>query len=280
MIRKELPLDVEDFAALREKNLCYVDKTGLIGDLIEDSSHVILLTRPRRFGKSLNMSMLRWFFEIPEESLGERTDDLPEGVTPKEYVRQLFDGLAVMDQPQYAAQLGQYPVISISLKSVESRDFESACDAFRAVIAQEAERFSFLQNSERLSENDRIDLSRLTARDPSGKSGKRRFSMAMDDLIWSLHTLTVLLQKHYGRRVLLLIDEYDVPLDKAHLHGYYDEMVSLLRGMFNAVFKTNPALEAAVLTGCLRISGESIFTGINNLNVYMITVTSTVLILS
>ena len=244
---KKLPVGIESFQEIRTEDFYYIDKTGLIRELLNRWSKVNLFTRPRRFGKSLNMSMLKAFFET--------------GGDPG-----LFDGLDISKETALCkAYMGKFPVISISLKGVDDSSFDNACFFLRRVIGNEALRFSFLLKSSKLLPNEQKLYQALI--DVKGGS----FSMADDVLRDSLHTLSQLLAKHYGRKVVLLIDEYDVPLDKAFQGGYYDQMASLIRNLFNNALKTNDNLQFAVLTGCLRISKESIFTGLNNLNVLSVT---------
>ncbi|MCD7776933.1 MAG: ATP-binding protein [Clostridiales bacterium] len=239
MERKRLPKGIENFEDIITKNYYYVDKTMLIKDILDDGAAVTLFTRPRRFGKSLNMSMLKSFFEIG-------TDE------------RLFDGLAISEEKELCDKhMGKYPVISISLKQVDGLNMEDARKQMRTVVSAEAERFSFLKDSDKLGENDKEKLFNLIKN--------------KGDLENNLLFLSAVLYKHYGRKVIILIDEYDVPLDKAYNQGYYDEMVMLIRNMFGAALKTNSCLEFAVLTGCLRISKESIFTGLNNFSVNGIT---------
>ena len=248
--KKKLPIGIESFEEIRKEGFYYVDKTGVLEQLLEKWGKVNLFTRPRRFGKSLNMSMLKAFFEI--------------GGNPA-----LFEGLKISAKKELCEKyMGQFPVITISLKSVEGLAFAAACDALKTVIGTEALRFSFLEESTVLSENDKKMYRQLTT---VGTSETGLFDMPIEVLASSLKTLSALLHKHYGRQVILLIDEYDVPLDKAFQYGYYDEMVSLIRNMFGNALKTNPNLYFAVLTGCLRISKESIFTGLNNLKVLTLT---------
>ena len=245
--QRKLPVGIESFWEIRKENFYYIDKTGMIRDLLQKWSKVNLFTRPRRFGKSLNMSMLRTFFEL--------------GCDPS-----LFKGLEIAKETELCEKyMGKFPVISLSLKGVDGRSFSEAAAALRRVIGNEAFRFSYLAESERLlPEEKKIYQALIDTQDG-------RFTMADDVLADSLHTLSRFLAKHHGRKVILLIDEYDVPLDKAFRSGYYDEMISLIRGMFSNALKTNDSLQFAVLTGCLRISKESIFTGLNNLNVLSVT---------
>ena len=245
--QRKLPVGIESFWEIRKENFYYIDKTGMIRDLLQKWSKVNLFTRPRRFGKSLNMSMLRTFFEL--------------GCDPS-----LFEGLEIAKETELCEKyMGKFPVIFLSLKGVDGRSFSEAAAALRRVIGNEAFRFSYLAESERLlPEEKKIYQALIDTQDG-------RFTMADDVLADSLHTLSRFLAKHHGRKVILLIDEYDVPLDKAFRSGYYDEMISLIRGMFSNALKTNDSLQFAVLTGCLRISKESIFTGLNNLNVLSVT---------
>jgi hypothetical protein len=249
-MRKKLPIGFDRFEKIIMNNYYYVDKTMFIADFINKSGEVNLFTRPRRFGKSLNMSMLQTFFEIGCE-------------------KTFFDGLNIIQQKELCDQyMGQFPVISISLKSVDGLSFEAARSAICNVIGIEAMRFHFLKESKVLNAEDKERYQQLIEID---KTNKKVFSMSDDILTISLQTLSELLAKHYHRKVVVLIDEYDVPLDKAFQTGYYDEMVTLIRNMFHNVLKGNDNLQFAVLTGCLRISKESIFTGLNNLNVLSIT---------
>lgn len=246
MGKKKLPIGVDIFEKLIRQDFYYVDKTGLIADLLRNWGEVNLFTRPRRFGKSLNMSMLKAFLEIGCD-------------------KTLFDGLKISQETDLCEKyMGQFPVISISLKSVDGLTFETACTALKSVIGNEALRFSFLSDSVKLS-HDEKEMYRGFA-----EVRKGIFTMSDDMMPTSLQNLSALLAKHYGKPVILLIDEYDVPLDKAFQHGYYDEMVSLIRSMFGNALKTNPNLYFAVLTGCLRVSKESIFTGLNNMKVLSI----------
>ena len=246
MGRKKLPVGIENFEEFSAENFYYVDKTMFIAELLQNWGKVNLFTRPRRFGKSLNMSMLKCYFEIG----GDQT---------------LFDGLKITEEKSLCEEyMGQFPVISISLKSIDGPDFEAASAALRTVIGDEAGRFRFLRESSSLDEEEKNAYVRLINVEMKSDA---TYAMSYAALIDSLKTLSRLLAKHYHRKVILLIDEYDVPLDKAFQAGYYDEMVSLIRNMFGNALKTNDNLYFAVLTGCLRISKESIFTGLNNLNV-------------
>ena len=245
-VRKKLPVGIENFEEFSSENFYYVDKTLFIKELLQNWGKVNLFTRPRRFGKTLNMSMLKCFFEV-------------EG-NPA-----LFEGLKISQEKSLCEEyMGKFPVISISLKSVDGLDVQAATAALRRVIGNEALRFKFLSESRQLAHDDKELYSGLV----TVKDG--RFLMTDDILSDSLKTLSQLLYKHYGQKVILLIDEYDVPLDKAFQAGYYDEMVNLIRNLLGNALKTNDSLYFAVLTGCLRISKESIFTGLNNLKVHTI----------
>ena len=243
---KKLPIGIDGFEKLRTNDFYYVDKTGFIADLLRDWGEVNLFTRPRRVGKTLNMSMLKCFFEIGTD-------------------KSLFDGLKIAENKELCAEYqGQFPVIFISLKSVDGLTFASAVAALRTLIGNEASRFQFLRDSDKLSDEEKALYRQLVQ---TGTAQGGIYAMTDEALSASLNTLSQLLAKHYGRKVVILIDEYDVPLDKAFQGGYYDEMVSLIRNLFGNALKTNDSLQFAVLTGCLRISKESIFTGLNNLNV-------------
>ena len=245
-MRKKLPVGIENFEEFSSEDFYYADKTLFIKALLQNWGKVNLFTRPRRFGKSLNMSMLKCFFEI--------------GSTPE-----LFDGLKIMEEEALCEKyMGKFPVISISLKSVDGLNYESASAALRTVIGNEAGRFRFLKDSDRLTNDEKEAYAQLTE---VGSSQGGIYTMTEKMAGASLQTLSRLLARHFGQKTILLIDEYDVPLDKAFQGGYYDEMVSLIRNLFGNALKTNDSLYFAVLTGCLRISKESIFTGLNNLNV-------------
>ncbi len=247
MGKKMLPVGVEDFAEFRQKDFYYVDKTGMIEELLGNWGKVNLFTRPRRFGKSLNMSMLKYFFEIGTD-------------------RSLFDGLRISENTRLCEEyLGQYPIISISLKTAHADNFENAKDELSSIIAKEALRFPFLATSEKLTENERKLYNQLVYVDDTMQS---TFRMSESIMKGSLNTLSMLLHKHYGKKVILLVDEYDVPLAKANERGYYKEMIGIVRNMLDAACKSNANLEFAILTGCLRVSKESIFTGMNNLKIY------------
>lgn len=240
--KKMLPVGVEDFRDIIQGNFYYVDKTRLLEKLLETGGKVNLFTRPRRFGKSLNISMMKHFFDI--------------GGTGN-----LFDGLYISAKQELCDQyMGQFPVISISLKGICGKDFEQAKALMTRMINEAAREMQYLLKSERLGEYD-LELYRSL------------MSVRMDEtaLVYSLRELTELLYRHYGKKVVVLIDEYDVPLAKANEQGYYEDMVRLLRNMFESVLKTNSNLQMAVMTGCLRVAKESIFTGLNNFRVYSIT---------
>ena len=246
----KLPIGIENFEKIRGEGYYYVDKTGLIRELLGNGGEVTLFTRPRRFGKSLNMSMLRYFFEYGCDS-------------------RIFEGLEIAGERELCeAHMGKYPVISITLKDINARDYTAAKTMLKYVIGNEALRFGFLKESNRLSGEEKEQYGRLVA---IGGEGQPMFPMPDDVLEGSLQLLSRLLRKHYGQKAVLLIDEYDVPLDKAQRSGYYDEMVATIRGLLSQALKSNDDLFFAALTGCLRIAKESIFTGLNNLKVMSIT---------
>ena len=243
----KLPVGIDDFRKLRESHFYYVDKTRLIEQLLLNWSEVTLFTRPRRFGKTLNMSMLKSFFDIGTD-------------------KALFDGLYISGNKELCDEyMGKFPVIFLSLKSVEGLTYDEAFEAFVRIMGKEVTRLSFLADSDKLTRIEQEQYKGLTII----KNGRLVFDK--EKLISSLQLLSQLLYKHYGKKVVILIDEYDVPLDKAFQNGYYKEMVSLIRGLFGQALKTNEFLQFAVLTGCLRISKESIFTGLNNFKVMSIT---------
>ena len=236
MRTQKLPIGIENFKEMRKQEFYYVDKTGLIVDLLADWGKVNLFTRPRRFGKTLNMSMLANFFEIGADA-------------------SLFDGLRVSEEKELCENyLGKFPVVFVSLKGVDGLTFDDAYARLRILIRNEALRLEVLRESGKLSMEEKNAYLRLVSENPE-----------KTDITESLKLLCQLLEKHYGQKLILLIDEYDVPLDKAFLHGYYPQMIDLIRSMFGAALKTNDSLFFAVLTGCLRVSKESIFTGLNNL---------------
>ena len=239
---KKLPIGIENFEKLRQEDFYYIDKTRLIEQLLTRWGEVNLFTRPRRFGKSLNMSMLQSFFEIGKD-------------------KTLFDGLKISDNQELCEEYqGKFPVVSVSLKGINGATYEEARRFLIKTINEEARRLSVLSDSAELDETDHELLTQL-----------KKKEMTNDSLVYSIRELTELLEKHYGRKVIVLIDEYDVPLAKANENGYYDEMVLLIRNLFENALKTNNSLKFAVLTGCLRIAKESIFTGLNNFKVYSIT---------
>ena len=241
MERKKLPVGIENFEEIRKEGFYYVDKTGLIRDLLNNWGKVNLFTRPRRFGKTLNMSMLKSFFEIGTD-------------------KTLFDGLAISEEKELCeAYMGKFPVVFVSLKDVDGLTFENAYGKLRDILRAEISRLSFLMQSEQIAEDDKYSFERFL-----------REQDTLDDVQKSLKMLSGLLYQHYGQKVILLIDEYDVPLDKAFQHGYYKEMAALIRSLFSRALKTNDFLQFAVLTGCLRVSKESIFTGLNNFKVLSI----------
>ena len=248
-MRKKLPIGIENFEEFSVEDFYYVDKTLFIKELLQNWGKVNLFTRPRRFGKSLNMSMLKCFFEIGRDPA-------------------LFEELKIAQEKDLCEKyMGKFPVISISLKSVGGLQYDSAVASLKTVIGNEAGRFRFLRNSDRLTNDEKEAYAQLTE---VGSSQGGVYTMTEKMAEASLQTLSLLLEKHYGQKTILLIDEYDVLLDKAFQGGYYEEMVNLIRSLLGNVLKTNDSLYFAVLTGCLRISKESIFTGLNNLNVMTI----------
>ena len=235
----KLPVGIENFEDIRKSGFYYIDKTALIEQLLQNWGKVTLFTRPRRFGKTLSMSMLRSFFEIDTDT-------------------SLFDGLYISQNKDLCAEhMGKYPVIFLSLKGVDGLTFSKAKSMLKVIIKDEADRHYYLKTSEKLSSIDKEDFQKI-------------LTATEDNIENSLKTLSRLLYKHYEQKVVIIIDEYDVPLDKAYQNGYYHEMVSLIRGLFGQALKTNDYLQFAVLTGCLRISKESIFTGLNNFEVISI----------
>ena len=239
---KKLPIGIENFEEMRREDFYYVDKSHVIEQLLTQWGKVNLFTRPRRFGKSLNMSMLQSFFEIGKD-------------------KTLFDGLRISDNQELCEEYqGKFPVVSVSLKGINGATYEEARRFLIKIINEEARRLSVLSDSTELDETDHELLTQL-----------KKKEMTNDSLVYSIRELTELLEKHYGSKVIVLIDEYDVPLAKANENGYYDEMVLLIRNLFENALKTNNSLKFAVLTGCLRIAKESIFTGLNNFKVYSIT---------
>lgn len=238
---KRLPIGIEDFEKIRQEDYYYVDKTGMIGDIIRNGAEVTLFTRPRRFGKSLNMSMLEQFFSL---------NGKPE----------LFEGLQIMGEPELCQKyMEQYPVISLSLKGINAVSYETAFKIAVRGINESAAMVDYLEQSERLTKNDKESYRELLKRD-----------MDEAEFYVSLRELSRLLAKHFDKKVIILIDEYDVPLAKAYENGYYDQMIFTMRNFLEQALKTNRNLQFAVLTGCMRISRESIFTGLNNFQVLSI----------
>lgn len=243
----KLPVGIEDFQEIRRNGFYYIDKTGLIEQLLDSWGKVNLFTRPCRFGKSLNMSMLRYFFEIGTDMT-------------------LFNGLHIMQRKDLCDEyMGRFPVVFLTLKGVDGLTFEKATNKLIKIVALEAERFIFLKNSDKLTDNEKQRYCALV------KMQDGKYAMDEDTLESALQTLSELLYRHYGQKVVILVDEYDVPLDKAYQNGYYKEMVSMIRSLFGEALKTNEFLQFAVLTGCLRVSRESIFTGLNNFKIFSIT---------
>lgn len=242
----KLPVGIDNFEKIRRNNFYYIDKTKLVEQALHNWSEVTLFTRPRRFGKTLGMSMLRSFFEIGTD-------------------KSLFDGLYISQNKSLCDEhMGKYPVIFISLKDVEGLSYDEAFQVFSRIIGNEISKFSFLAESDKLTVLEKEQFKGLLHIE------KGKFIFDKDTFTASLKLLSQLLYKHYGQKVVILIDEYDVPLDKAYQNGYYHEMVSLIRGLFGQALKTNDYLQFAILTGCLRISKESIFTGLNNFKVLSI----------
>ena len=232
----KLPVGIENFEEIRKLGFYYIDKTRLIEQLLQGWGKVTLFTRPRRFGKTLNMSMLKSFFEIGTD-------------------KTLFDGLYISGNKELCDEhMGKYPVIFLSFKGVDGLDFTTARRMLCAILKDELDRHYYLKTSDVLTDEDRILFTKML----HGQD---------DNIEDSIRMLSKLLYKHYGQKVVILIDEYDVPLDKAFQNGYYKEMVSLIRGLFGQALKTNEFLQFAVLTGCLRVSKESIFTGLNNFEI-------------
>ena len=241
---KPIPVGIEDFKEIIDMNCYFVDKTMLIRDILDSGSKVTLFTRPRRFGKTLNMSMLRRFFEKTEDD--------------NSY---LFDGLSISEAGEkYHKYMGQYPVISISLKSMKQPSFELALTEFKKIISNEFRRYREISKSDKIFDSDKEDFLNIC---------NRRGDYSMYNT--SLNFLSNCLYEVYGQKVIVLIDEYDVPLENAYFNGFYEDMINLIRSVFESVLKTNDSLEFGILTGCLRISKESIFTGLNNLSVHSVT---------
>ena len=243
MKHKPLPIGVEDFKRLVDNGYYFVDKTLMIKELLENKETVNLFTRPRRFGKTLNMSMLQRFFEATEKSNAY-----------------LFDGLKIAAYPEYMAYQGQYPVISVSLKSMKQASYTNAFYMYKNLIAKEYEKHKIILESDKILDSEKEVFQNI-------------MEQRADQNVYlnSIRTLSDILAKYYEKNVIILIDEYDVPLENAYHEGFYDDMTNLIRSCFESALKTNPSLEFAVLTGCLRVSRESIFTGLNNLKTYSIT---------
>ena len=238
MRKKKLPIGIENFEEIRKEDFYYIDKTGLIAELLYNWGAVNLFTRPRRFGKTLNMSMLEHFFSLNGD-------------------KRIFDGLEISKEVALIKEyMGKYPVISVSLKGIDARNYELAFQMAVQILKRVPAKVQYLLESGALSEEDKAEYRKL-------------LDDNMSEAVFcnSLRVLSELLEKHHDRKVILLVDEYDVPLAKAHENGYYDEMVSLIRCFLGGTLKTNNSLKLAVLTGCLRIAKESIFTGLNNLKV-------------
>ena len=241
-MQKRLPIGIENFEDMINEDYYYIDKTGLIKQLIAEKGLVNLFTRPRRFGKSLNMSMLRYFFEI--------------GNDPK-----IFEGLEISKEKELCDQyMGKFPVISISLKGAKAGDYQTAKHMMKYIVGGEARRIYQRMSEDQLNETHKEEMKRLM-----------EYEMEDTTLMAALWNLSLILKEYYGKKVIILIDEYDVPLDKAFENGYYNEMIILIRNMLEQALKTNDNLYMAVLTGCLRIARESIFTGLNNFNIFSIT---------
>jgi hypothetical protein len=243
MKHKPLPIGIEDFKRLVDNEYYFIDKTLMIKELLENKETVNLFTRPRRFGKTLNMSMLQRFFEATEKSNAY-----------------LFDGLKIAAYPEYMAYQGQYPVISISLKSMKQASYTDAFYMYKNLIAKEYEKHKIILESNQILDSEKEVFQNI-------------MEQRADQNVYlnSIRTLSDILAKYYEKNVIILIDEYDVPLENAYHEGFYDDMTNLIRSCFESALKTNPSLEFAVLTGCLRVSRESIFTGLNNLKTYSIT---------
>ena len=243
MKHKPLPIGVEDFKRLVDNGYYFVDKTLMIKELLENKETVNLFTRPRRFGKTLNMSMLQRFFEATEKSNAY-----------------LFDGLKIAAYPEYMAYQGKYPVISVSLKSMKQASYTDAFYMYKNLIAKEYEKHKIILESNQILDSEKEVFQNI-------------MEQRADQNVYlnSIRTLSDILAKYYEKNVIILIDEYDVPLENAYHEGFYDDMTNLIRSCFESALKTNPSLEFAVLTGCLRVSRESIFTGLNNLKTYSIT---------
>ena len=250
--KKKLPIGIESFEEIRTEGFYYVDKTGMIRELLENWGKANLFTRPRRFGKSLNMDMLKTFFEVGND-----------------HRKELFEGMEIAEETELCeTYMGKFPVVSVSLKSVNGSDYAMARELLCSVIGMEAMRFQYLLESDCLTDREKQQYEQLVTIDRTGQTG---FAMSDAALTGSLKTLSFLLEKHYGKKAIILIDEYDVPLAEASENGYYEQMVMVIRNMFEQAVKTNGSLQFAVMTGCLRVAKESIFTGLNNLKIFPIT---------
>ncbi|MDY4078095.1 MAG: AAA family ATPase [Clostridium sp.] len=249
MENKPLPIGIDNFENLVTRGYYFIDKTLLIKDLLDNKASVILFTRPRRFGKTLNMSMLQYFFE-------DRYNEYDGSKFDNEY---LFKGLKIMSEgEEYTSHMGKYPVINLSLKSAKQGSKELAFKCLREEIANEFRRHQYILKSNVL-ENEREEYMKIVRKDDD-----------MSLYATSLRFLSNCLEKYHNKKVIILIDEYDVPLENSFFRGFYDEMIDFIRSLFESALKTNPSLEFAVITGCLRISKESIFTGLNNLKIISI----------
>ena len=245
---KPLPIGIDNFEKLVTRGYYFIDKTMLIKELLDKKGDVNLFTRPRRFGKTLNISMLQYFFEDARNDDGERQDN-----------SYLFEGLKIMDAgEQYLSHMGQYPVINMTLKGGKQADYETAFLMLRRQITDEYYRHMYILKDESLSEQKEKYLAIM------------RGQVAANEYNDALKFLSQCLEKYYGKKVIILIDEYDVPLENAYMRGFYEEMIDFIRSLFESSLKTNSSLEFAVITGCLRISKESIFTGMNNLKIISI----------
>ena len=255
---QKIGIGYENYKRLIDDGCYYVDKTLLIRDVMLQGGMVTLFTRPRRFGKTLALSMLRTFFEAEYDRDGNRIDK-----------QRYFEGKKIMEAGEdILCHMGQYPVISLSLKSAKRPTFFGAFVKLRDDIYEEIIRHDYLKDSERLSPEDMALFDELKKRETLEElADPEKFSREIDRYATALRTLSILLKKHHGRNCIILLDEYDVPLENAYYNGFYDEMISFIRSLFESALKTNDSLERAVITGCLRISKESIFTGMNNLEI-------------
>ena len=255
---KKIGIGYEDYRRMIDEDIYYIDKTMLINDVVEKGGMVTLFTRPRRFGKTLALSMLRTFFELEYDREGNVVDK-----------SRYFEGMRIMEAPkEILSMMGKYPVIKLSLKSAKQPDFYEAGLKLRDEIIYELSRHSYLLDSKELSEAEKDYYNGLLkATDYSGLHTNEDYKREIGRYSTALKTLSEYLKKHHGMNVIILLDEYDVPLENAYYSGFYDEMVGFIRSLFESALKTNDALERAVITGCLRISKESLFTGLNNLEI-------------